>query len=75
MSLSQCLNCIDEQKAAISRCDIKFHQEKPTECDLVLDLTEDGLLLRFEPISQKLHTIEFYRLDRLVLTYNSIEFR
>jgi len=43
--------------------------------DIVLDLVEDGFLLRFEPISQRLKMIEIYDVPKLTLSYCGSVFR
>lgn len=44
-------------------------EQAPLSTDLILDLVEDGLMLRFEPSSQRLRIIEIYDLHKLALTY------
>jgi hypothetical protein len=41
---------------------------------LLIDLNEEGLLLRFEPRTQRLHSIEVYDLTRVVLRYCGVAF-
>jgi hypothetical protein len=75
MPLGQALAVIEEHKTRIAHCDIKFHLDLPTQSEIVLDLNEDGILLRFDPTTQRLTAIEFYRLDRVALSYNNSSFR
>lgn len=43
--------------------------------DIILDLTEDGFLLRFEPSSQRLKMIEIYDVPKVTLSYCGSIFR
>jgi len=37
--------------------------------DIILDLNEDGVMLRFEPLTQKLRTVEIYDVPKVLLSY------
>jgi uncharacterized membrane protein YgcG len=49
--------------------ELKYCRDDPLASDLLLDLVEDGLLLRFEPRSQRLRTVEVYDATKLKLSY------
>lgn len=42
--------------------------------DIILDLNEDGIMLRFESSTQKLKIIEIYNILKVNLSYSSIIF-
>ena len=49
--------------------ELKYCRDDPLASDVLLDLVEDGLLLRFEPRSQRLRAVEVYDAHKLKLSY------
>lgn len=43
--------------------------------DLIIDLSEDGVLLRFDSATQRLKLIEIYDVSKIQLTYLSTMFK
>jgi hypothetical protein len=69
MPIAESINVIQQNIDAISHVELKFNESDPLNMDIILDLTEDGFLLRFEPASQRLKMIEIYDVPKVTLTY------
>eukprot|EP01103_Thecamoeba_quadrilineata_P012684 TRINITY_DN3325_c0_g1_i1.p1 TRINITY_DN3325_c0_g1~~TRINITY_DN3325_c0_g1_i1.p1 ORF type:complete len:376 (-),score=48.56 TRINITY_DN3325_c0_g1_i1:128-1255(-) len=79
MSISEAIANIELEKKHIS-ADIKYHETEPLGNDIYIDLTENGILLCFEPTTQRLRKIEIYEPfkqagdNRLSLNYAGYDF-
>jgi hypothetical protein len=51
------------------KVEVIYSAEAPLKKDLVLGVRELGMLLRFEPVSQRLRLLDVFDIDKLVLTY------
>jgi len=69
--LAEALSFIQQKNKVISHADLKYNESEPLSMDIILDLNEDGVMLRFEPITQKLRTVEIYDVPKVVLSYSS----
>eukprot|EP01102_Stenamoeba_stenopodia_P013205 TRINITY_DN4255_c0_g1_i1.p1 TRINITY_DN4255_c0_g1~~TRINITY_DN4255_c0_g1_i1.p1 ORF type:complete len:382 (-),score=69.32 TRINITY_DN4255_c0_g1_i1:122-1267(-) len=58
----------------ITQAELKYHELDPLSSFIIIDLTDDGILLSFEPISQRLQGIEIYRTVKLKLRYSGAIF-
>eukprot|EP01101_Sappina_pedata_P006888 TRINITY_DN3530_c0_g1_i1.p1 TRINITY_DN3530_c0_g1~~TRINITY_DN3530_c0_g1_i1.p1 ORF type:complete len:389 (+),score=112.11 TRINITY_DN3530_c0_g1_i1:49-1167(+) len=74
MPLPEAIGKIQSNQMHISKVQLKYETEHPLDHDIVLDLNENGIMLRFEPISQRLIVIEVYNVDQVNLTYNKAPF-
>ncbi|KAL5035667.1 hypothetical protein RTP6_003326 [Batrachochytrium dendrobatidis] len=54
--------------------ELKFGDQDPFEHSIVLNLVHNGIALRFEPISQRLISIEIFDFELMVLTYEGTPF-
>lgn len=88
MPISEAISVIQQNIDYISLVELKFseqvctikHQwylqaQDPLAMDIILDLVEDGFLLRFEPASQRLKMIEIYDVPKVTLSYTGSVFR
>jgi len=69
MPISDAISVIQQNIDFISMVELKFSEQEPLAMDIVLDLVEDGFLLRFEPTSQRLKMIEIYDVPKVTLSY------
>eukprot|EP01111_Echinosteliopsis_oligospora_P010833 TRINITY_DN3434_c0_g1_i1.p1 TRINITY_DN3434_c0_g1~~TRINITY_DN3434_c0_g1_i1.p1 ORF type:complete len:320 (+),score=60.69 TRINITY_DN3434_c0_g1_i1:94-1053(+) len=70
MSVSEAVNVVKQNLDSISSVELKFNESAPLTMDIIMDLVEDGLLLRFDPATQRLKTIEIYDVPKVVLSYS-----
>jgi hypothetical protein len=88
MPLSEAIAFIQQKNKVISHVELKYNEmvrnyrinvlntsKDPLSMDIILDLIEDGVLLRFEPKTQKLRTIEIYDVPKVTLSYAATIFR
>lgn len=74
MPISSAIAHIQKNYKTISAVELKYCEEDLLNTYLLIDLNEEGLLLRFEPRTQRLHSIEVYDLTRVVLRYCGVAF-
>ncbi|PRP82003.1 hypothetical protein PROFUN_10497 [Planoprotostelium fungivorum] len=74
MPISEAISYIQQKNKTISHAELKYSDTKPLSVDIVVDLNEDGIMLRFEPSTQKLCTLEVYQVPRVILSYSGIVF-
>src|SRR5437879_2524604 len=74
MTISDAISKIQTQKAIISKAELKYSGDDPLSQDIVIDLIEDGILLRFQPSSQRLIVIEIYDVHKVFIFYFSLFF-
>lgn len=90
MPLVNAIAYIQREHKSISRVELKYSEtvinydlfasliydvQEPLSVDIILDLNEDGIRLRFEPKTQQLRSIEIYDVPKVVLSYNGAVFR
>src|SRR5690348_15930368 len=83
--ISEAIAFIQQKNKVISHADLKYNEsvkvlplrefQEPLSMDIILDLNEDGVMLRFEPVTQKLRTVEIYDVPKVVLSYSNTIFR
>jgi hypothetical protein len=56
------------------RTEILYSTQDPLNTDIILNLVMDGIMFRFEPISQRLKMIEVYDFRKVRLTYSATLF-
>jgi hypothetical protein len=88
MSIRSAVQKMQELDNAVGRFDLKYCKEviailrvylscafqDPLATHVLLDLVEDGFLLRFDPASQRLLSIEIYNASLLKIYYNTNTF-
>jgi len=74
MSVSEAIAFIQQKNKVISHAELKYNELDPIATDILLDLNEDGVMLRFEPKTQKLKSIIIYDVTRVILLYNKSVF-
>ncbi|KAI8929002.1 hypothetical protein BC831DRAFT_445968 [Entophlyctis helioformis] len=65
---------LKRESLQFSKYELKFSDKTPFDYDVVLNLIHNGLALRFDPLSQRLKSIELYDFDKLSLTYEGALF-
>jgi len=74
MPIRNAIEIIQQQQSLILHFELKYCKENPLASDILLDLVDDGLLLRFNPISQRLGSIEIYETKKLDIAYGNTIF-
>jgi len=75
MPIGEALIWIQQKNKLISHVELKYYDQEPLSMDIILDLHEDGVMLRFEPKTQQLKCIEVYDVPRVRLSYSGTVFR
>ncbi|KAJ3167495.1 hypothetical protein HDU87_001516 [Geranomyces variabilis] len=65
---------LNQMEAAIPQVECKYDESEPLGNDIVLNLSANGICLRFDPQSQRLKLIELFDFERLTLYYKDVEF-
>eukprot|EP01119_Soliformovum_irregulare_P002139 TRINITY_DN1224_c0_g1_i2.p1 TRINITY_DN1224_c0_g1~~TRINITY_DN1224_c0_g1_i2.p1 ORF type:complete len:285 (-),score=54.11 TRINITY_DN1224_c0_g1_i2:357-1211(-) len=71
MSMAEAIADIQHRNKIISHVEIKYNQIEPLANDIVLDLIQDGILLRFDSLTQRLRVVEIYNVSQVCLMYSS----
>lgn len=74
MHFSQSIAILQQQASLIRGVQVIYNQINPLESDFVLHLSQDGIKLIFEPLSQRLKLIHVVNMRLVKLTYNNIVF-
>ncbi|XP_014290960.1 PHAF1 protein CG7083 isoform X1 [Halyomorpha halys] len=74
MHFSQAVMIIQSQVGVIRGVQVIYSDSNPLSKDLEINLSQDGIRLRFDPISQRLKIIEIYNLKLVKLKYSGIVF-
>lgn len=74
MHFSQSVNVIQEQVGVIRDVHVNYNDQDPLLHDLVINLTNDGIRLVFDPDSQLLKLIEVYDMRKVKLRYGDAVF-
>jgi len=72
MHFSQAVATIQSLVGSVKGVQILYSDKDPLTVDLVINLTNDGIKLIFDPINQRLKTIEVHDLTLLKLKYGYI---
>nr|KAJ3406169.1 hypothetical protein HK105_003598 [Polyrhizophydium stewartii] len=60
---------IKREAAVFRKYELKFGDQSPFDHPIVLNLLHNGIALRFDPVSQRLGSIEIYDFDKMSLSY------
>jgi hypothetical protein len=71
---SQCIASIQHQVGTIKGVEISYCDRNPLAFDLSIRLTQDGIKLVFDSLSQRLKVIEIYDLSLVRLKYWQVIF-
>ncbi|XP_067119655.1 phagosome assembly factor 1-like [Centruroides vittatus] len=74
MTFSHVVQSIQQQINRIKNVQVLYNEKNPLKADLVIKMCEDGIQLRFDPVSQRLKIIEVNNLNKVKLKYCSIVF-
>lgn len=74
MHFSQAVGVIQQQVGVIRDVHIGYSDTNPLDHDLVINMTNDGIRLLFDPVGQRLKMIEVYNLGKLRLKYGGCVF-
>jgi len=74
MHFSQAVASIQSMVGSVKGVQILYSDKDPLNVDLVINLTNDGIKLIFDPINQRLKTIEVHDLTLLKLKYSDAVF-
>lgn len=69
MHFSSAVAAIQSQVGVIKGVEISYCDKEPLAYDLVIKLTQDGIKLVFDSVSQRLRIIEVYDLSLVRLKY------
>ena len=69
MHFSQAVATIQSLVGSVKSVQILYSDKDPLNVNLVINLTNDGIKLIFDPINQRLKTIEVHDLTLLKLKY------
>ncbi|KAI8824521.1 uncharacterized protein EV422DRAFT_323618 [Fimicolochytrium jonesii] len=58
----------------LQHVECKYGDLEPFAADIVINLSENGICLRFDPVTQLLRLIELYDFSKYVLAYSDVEF-
>ncbi|CAM1330314.1 C16orf70 (predicted) [Pycnogonum litorale] len=74
MSFSQTVHILQQHVQTIKGVHVIYNEQNPLGMDLVLNLSQDGIRLKFDSISQRLKVIEVYAMTKVKLKYCGIPF-
>lgn len=74
MNFSHAVAAIQSLVGSVKGVQILYSEKEPLSVDLVINLTHDGIKLIFDPINQRLKTIEVHDLSLLKLKYSDVLF-
>ncbi|KAL1115487.1 hypothetical protein AAG570_007517 [Ranatra chinensis] len=74
MHFSQAVSIVQSQVGTIKGVQVMYSDANPLSTDLEINLSQDGMRLIFDPISQRLKMIEIYNLKLVKLKYCGLAF-
>nr|XP_002741257.2 PREDICTED: UPF0183 protein C16orf70 homolog [Saccoglossus kowalevskii] len=74
MPFMQAVNILKRQCRIIKNVQVVYSESSPLSVDLVLNLSQDGIRLLFDPVVQRLKIIEVYNLSKVKLKYCGVHF-
>jgi len=74
MPISQAISILRGQCREIKDIHLCYCDYDPLAMDVILNMTEDGIRLVFDPISQRLKIIEVYNMEKVKLKYCGVHF-
>ncbi|XP_071174921.1 phagosome assembly factor 1-like [Mytilus edulis] len=74
MPFNQAISILKRQDRYIKGVQVWYSDQYPLQMDLVLNLSQDGVRLIFDPVSQRLKVIEVNNLGKVKLKYCGVHF-
>lgn len=74
MSFYQAVHIIQQQARTLKGLQVLYSDLNPLAMDLVINLSQDGIRLIFDPLAQRLKIIEVYNMNKVKLKYCGIPF-
>ncbi|XP_041375935.1 UPF0183 protein C16orf70-like [Gigantopelta aegis] len=74
MPFYQAVNILKRQDRIIKGIQVWYSEQQPLAMDLVLNLSQDGIKLLFDPASQRLKIIEVNNMSKVKLKYCGVHF-
>ncbi|XP_076470414.1 phagosome assembly factor 1-like [Babylonia areolata] len=74
MPFYQAVNILQRQDRSIRGVQVWYSDQTPLDLDLVLNLSQDGIRLLFDPVSQRLKLIEVNNMSKVKLKYCGMVF-
>ncbi|XP_070574143.1 phagosome assembly factor 1-like [Ptychodera flava] len=74
MPFMQAVNILKRQCRIIKNVQVVYSESTPLSVDIVLNLSQDGIRLLFDPVVQRLKIIEVYNLKKVKLKYCGVHF-
>ncbi|KAK9702919.1 hypothetical protein K7432_011010 [Basidiobolus ranarum] len=74
MPIGDAIQILKADSGQIPKVEFKYYDERPLEQDLVLNLVENGICLRFDPSSQRLKCVLIYKMREVRLSYEEHDF-
>ncbi|XP_076336430.1 phagosome assembly factor 1 isoform X1 [Tachypleus tridentatus] len=74
MAFCQAVHILQQQFRVIRRVEVVYSELNPLTMDLIINLTQDGIKLIFDSVSQRLKIIEVYNMTKVKLKYCGLPF-
>lgn len=74
MPVSQCIQILKRQCMVIKSVQVIYSEANPLAVDLILNLPNDGIRLKFDSSIQRLKIIEVYQMNKVRLKYCGVHF-
>lgn len=74
MPFYQAVNILRRQDRSIKGVQVWYSVQNPLQMDLVLNLSQDGIRLIFDPVAQRLKIIEVNNMNKVKLKYCGVPF-
>ena len=74
MPISQAIGIMRRQCRTVKNIHLCYSDYDPLAMDIIMNLTDDGIRLVFDPFTQRLKIIEVYDLSRVKLKYCGVHF-
>ncbi|GFR23583.1 UPF0183 protein C16orf70 homolog [Trichonephila clavata] len=69
MAFSQVVHILQQQFQSVKNVQVIYSELNPLVMDLIINLSQDGIRLIFDPLSQRLKVIEVYCMNKTKLKY------
>ncbi|KFM58628.1 UPF0183 protein C16orf70 homolog [Stegodyphus dumicola] len=69
MAFSQVVHILQQQFQSVKNVQVLYSELNPLVMDLIINLSQDGIRLIFDPLSQRLKIIEVYCMNKTKLKY------
>lgn len=74
MAFAQAVHILQQQARSIKGLQVLYSDLNPLAMDLVINLSQDGIRLMFDPVVQRLKIIEVYNMSKVKLKYCGLPF-